>query len=84
VEILRPVYAGKAFTRVTIEASPVLASLRPNVFQPREAPAAGAVDPVPSARIPRPGPPRSWTSRATGGDVPDVSEASVVVSGGRG
>ncbi|TVR54268.1 MAG: electron transfer flavoprotein subunit alpha/FixB family protein [Gemmatimonadales bacterium] len=84
VEILRPVYAGKAFTRLTIQASPVLASLRPNVFQPREAPAAGAVHPVPFSEDPASWPTKVLGFESTGGDVPDVSEASVVVSGGRG
>jgi electron transfer flavoprotein alpha subunit len=84
VEILRPVYAGKAFTRLTIQASPVLASLRPNVFQPREAPAAGAVHPVPFSEDPASWPTKVLDFESTGGDVPDVSEASVVVSGGRG
>jgi electron transfer flavoprotein alpha subunit len=84
VEILRPVYAGKAFTRLTIQASPVLASLRPNVFQPREAPAAGAVNPLPFSEDPASWPTKVLDFESTGGDVPDVSEASVVVSGGRG
>ncbi len=84
VEILRPVYAGKAFTRVSIEASPVLASLRPNVFQPREAPAAGVVEAVALTEDPSSWPTKVVEFEATGGDIPDVSEASVVVAGGRG
>lgn len=84
VEILRPVYAGKAFTRLTVEASPVLASLRPNAFQPREMPAAGAVNPIPFSEDPTSWPTKVLEFESTGGDVPDVSEASVVVSGGRG
>ena len=84
VEILRPVYSGKAFSRLTIEAFPVLASLRPNAFQPREAPAAGAVNPTPFSEDPASWPTKVLEFESTGGDVPDVSEASVVVSGGRG
>jgi electron transfer flavoprotein alpha subunit len=84
VEVLRPVYAGKAFTRLTLDASPVLVSLRPNVFQPKEAPAEGAVHPVPLSEDPSSWPTRVLKFEATGGDVPDVSEASIVVSGGRG
>jgi electron transfer flavoprotein alpha subunit len=84
VRLLRPVYAGKAFARITVDASPVLASLRPNVFQPVEAPAAGAVEALGVEEDPS-----TWVTRviafeATGGDVPDVSEASIVVAGGRG
>jgi electron transfer flavoprotein alpha subunit len=41
---VRPVYAGKAFARVRSDATPFLVSLRPNVFQPKERAAAGAVE----------------------------------------
>jgi electron transfer flavoprotein alpha subunit len=84
VEVLRPIYAGKAFARIVLEATPALVSLRPNVFQPAESPAQGAVEAV-SVTVD----PASWATRvrsfeATGSDVPDVSEASIVVAGGRG
>src|SRR5690606_11335681 len=79
---VRPVYAGKAFARVRSEASPFLVSLRPNAFQPRERPAEGAVESI----APELGTARVRTREmraATGGSV-DVSEATIVVSGGRG
>jgi len=84
IRLLRPVYAGKAFARLTVDAIPVIASIRPNVFQPVEAPAAGAVEALAVEEDPS-----SWVTRvvafeAAGGDIPDVSEASVVVAGGRG
>lgn len=84
VEVLRPVFAGKAFARVQIDASPVLVSLRPNVFPARASAAEGRVERV-DAEVD----PASWATRivsfeALGGDVPDVAEASIVVSGGRG
>jgi electron transfer flavoprotein alpha subunit len=82
--ITRPVFAGKAFARVRIEGSPVILSLRPNVFPARESGAAGTVETFnPTVD------PESWGVRvlrfeaAGGGDL-DVSEATVVVSGGRG
>jgi electron transfer flavoprotein alpha subunit len=84
VRITRPVYAGKAFTRVTIEASPVLASIRPNVFQARETKAAGVVEEVSLAEDPSSWPTKIVSFEATGGDVPDVAEATIIVSGGRG
>lgn len=82
--LVRPVYAGKAFARVRIDASPVVFSVRPNVFQPRERPGAGTIQTF-SVSVD----PEAWTSRvvgfeaAGGGDL-DVAEASIVVSGGRG
>jgi electron transfer flavoprotein alpha subunit len=84
ITIERPVYAGKAFARLRIEASPVLVSIRPNAFPSKEGAGAGAVSTfTPSVE------PSQWRARvverkqAPGGTV-DVSEASVIVSGGRG
>lgn len=81
---LRPVYAGKAFARVRIQAVPALVSIRPNVFQPAESPAAGTVEKV-SAGVD----PGSWKvkvveRKASGEGALDVTEATTVVSGGRG
>ncbi len=84
VVLVRPVYAGKAFSRITVDASPVLASIRPNVFQPEERGAAGTVETVPVTTDPATWPTRVVSFEATGGDVPDVAEASIVVAGGRG
>ncbi|HUF76531.1 MAG TPA: electron transfer flavoprotein subunit alpha/FixB family protein [Longimicrobiales bacterium] len=84
VSIVRPVYAGKAFATVEIEATPVVASLRPNVFPPTERPTECEVSTLTPAVDPS-----AWKVRvverkqATGG-VLDVSEATVIVSGGRG
>jgi len=84
IEILRPVYAGKAFTRIRLDASPVLATLRPNVFQAKPRPGNGEVATVEITEDPESWPTRHVSLETTGGDVPDVSEAGVVVSGGRG
>ena len=78
----RPVYAGKAFATVTCDAAVAAASLRPNVFSPEER--GGSAD-VESLDV---NPGDAATSRvvefeAAGGDL-DVTEASVIVSGGRG
>jgi electron transfer flavoprotein alpha subunit len=79
---VRPQYAGKALARVAFDASPALASVRPNVFLAEEAPGAGEireleVSPEPARHDFRP--------VETGEQEKlDVSEASVVVSGGRG
>jgi electron transfer flavoprotein alpha subunit len=84
VEFIRPVYSGKAIARVRIDATPRVATLRPNVFQPVTRPAQGRI--VESAFDDDPG---GWPTRITGfeesgGDAPDVAEAGVVVAGGRG
>lgn len=84
VRVERPIYAGKAFAEVELEATPALVSVRPNAFPAAELAAAGTVsvfspDVAPSlwrARVVE----RRW---ATGGAL-DVSEATVIVSGGRG
>jgi electron transfer flavoprotein alpha subunit len=84
LDVIRPVYAGKAFARVRLNASPVVLSIRPNVFPPREREGAGTVE----AYTPEVDP-EAWGTRvlefqaASGGDL-DVAEATVVVSGGRG
>ncbi|HUG38938.1 MAG TPA: electron transfer flavoprotein subunit alpha/FixB family protein [Longimicrobiales bacterium] len=82
--ITRPVYAGKAFAEVTLDGSPRVVSLRQNVFRPEESPRDAAVETVSADADPS-----SWRVRvrevkAAAGDKLDVSEASVVVSGGRG
>ncbi len=82
--ITRPVYAGRVFATLTLDATPKLASLRGNIFLPQENPKDGAVETV-SPSID----PGSWKVRirevqAAGGDRPDVAEATTVVAGGRG
>jgi electron transfer flavoprotein alpha subunit len=81
---VRPVYAGKAFARVRSEASPLLASIRTNVFAPtpREPSAAGVVETFAPALVPSRTRLREF--RAASGGNADVCEASIVVSGGRG
>ncbi len=81
----RPVYAGKVLSKITWAKPPWLATLRPNVFKAEE-PKAGAVPAVerPSVAIV----PSRMTlverkeEVATG--LPELTEADVVVSGGRG
>jgi electron transfer flavoprotein alpha subunit len=82
--IIRPMYAGKVFATLTLDATPKLASLRGNSFLPAENPKDGVVETVtPSID------PGSWKVKirevqAAAGDRPDVAEATQVVAGGRG
>jgi electron transfer flavoprotein alpha subunit len=80
----RPVYAGKVFSRVRFASKPVVVTVRPNVFTPVENAAAGEVqqlnvtfDPSTAGAVVR-------EVRAAAGEKLDVSEAPVIVSGGRG
>jgi electron transfer flavoprotein alpha subunit len=82
--VTRPVFSGKAFATLQIDAAPAVVSIRPNVFQAVERPAAGTVSTF------QPGVnPASWRMRvverkAASDGLLDVSEASIIVSGGRG
>jgi electron transfer flavoprotein alpha subunit len=81
----RPVYAGKLLSRVTWAKTPWAATLRPNVFRPAE-PQAGATPQVERPEIAIPSARMTLVERrqeaATG--LPELTEAEIVVSGGRG
>ena len=83
ITLRRPVYSGKAFARLSTDATPVIATLRPNIFAATQRPAAGQVESftpdvdASSFRV------RTVGFEAAGGDL-DVAEAAIVVSGGRG
>ncbi|HRR41499.1 MAG TPA: electron transfer flavoprotein subunit alpha/FixB family protein [Syntrophales bacterium] len=81
---VRPMYAGKCYGEVVVEGTPQMASLRPNVFPVVENPK--------NAEIIKFNPgldPASLKTKVlevakdTGGTI-DVSEANIIVSGGRG
>ena len=84
LEFTRPIFAGKALLAFRLTSSPQVVSLRPNVFPAVPAAAAGeiireAVE-IPSAAA------RAEVTEVlqeSGGEI-DVSEADVVISGGRG
>ncbi|MGH7501076.1 MAG: electron transfer flavoprotein subunit alpha/FixB family protein [Longimicrobiales bacterium] len=82
--ITRPVHAGRAFARLSLEAAPRLVSLRPNVFSATEHAAAGRVDTIAVAGSPDDWPVRITSVEATAGAQLDVAEAPIIVSGGRG
>ncbi|MCL5809061.1 MAG: electron transfer flavoprotein subunit alpha/FixB family protein [Deltaproteobacteria bacterium] len=81
---IRPMYAGKCFGEIAISSFPQMATLRPNVFAAVETPKAGAVvkfDPALDA-----GQLKTKVleiQKDTSGKV-DLTEANIVVSGGRG
>jgi electron transfer flavoprotein alpha subunit len=81
----RPVYAGKATQTVAFPKSPALISLRPKVFAPIAA--AGALATVTAlafAYDPAAVRARVKEIKAAAGGKVDLTEAEVIVSGGRG
>jgi electron transfer flavoprotein alpha subunit len=85
LEVVRPIFAGKAFATFRFKSSPIVASLRPNVF-PLDPPVGGQEDtekrdiavPEDQARD------RVEEVLKEEGAELDVTEAEIVVSGGRG
>ncbi len=82
VVVTRPVYAGKALQKATLGGPVAILSVRPNTFAPVQAGRAGTPETV---TVP------AFTQRVTVKEVKapekaalDVTEAQVVVSGGRG
>jgi electron transfer flavoprotein alpha subunit len=82
----RSVYAGKALQKVAFPASPAMLTLRPKMFAPLEPQAgkAAAVEALPFAWDAAA--PRAKVTAVVGakGGKLDVTEAEIVVSGGRG
>jgi electron transfer flavoprotein alpha subunit len=84
LEFTRPIFAGKALLAFRLTSSPQVVSLRPNVFPAVPAAAAGeiireAVEIPPAAARAE----VTEVLQESGGEI-DVSEADVVISGGRG
>ena len=81
----RPVYAGKLLSKVSWAKGPWVATLRPNVFKPADA-QAGKTAQVEKPSVTIPNAKMKFVERreeaSTG--LPELAEAEVVVSGGRG
>ena len=82
IVVTRPVYAGKAIQTLVLGGAPAILSVRPNTFAPVKADKAGATEAV---AVP------AFTQRVTVTEIKappeaalDVTEAPIVVSGGRG
>jgi electron transfer flavoprotein alpha subunit len=85
LEVKRPIYAGKAFATFVLNATPQVVSLRPNVF-PLSEPAEAQGDTVKKeVVIPEDQVKDKVTDvvKAEGAEL-DVTEADIVVTGGRG
>ena len=82
ISVTRPVFSGKAIYTLKISGSPCVISVRPNVFTPREAEKEVVVETMAA-------PDATLRARTTSVKEPestraDVTEAGIVVSGGRG
>lgn len=78
----RPIYAGKAIAQVRVTTSPRLATIRPNTFPPSETAGAGEVESVTFGDYSTGA--RTTQVEAIESERPDVSEADIIVGGGRG
>ncbi len=82
LQAVRPVYAGKAFATITFTSAVQVASTRPNVFPVVEKAGPGAVESVPAPAGDFKSVVKEILAKA-GGKV-DLTEANVIISGGRG
>jgi electron transfer flavoprotein alpha subunit len=86
LEFTRPIYAGKAFLSLILATTPQIASLRPNVF-PVDAPDAAGTAEIVKMTIEIPGGfikgRVAEVLKEESAEI-DVTEADVVISGGRG
>ena len=80
----RPVFAGKALARVRAPAAPALVSIRPNVFPAVKSPRDAVAETVAADTSGVSGGYRVKGFEASRGAAIDVTEATIVVSGGRG
>ncbi len=82
--VTRPLYGGKVFADLTLDATPRIASIRGNVFRPEENPREATVEAVDASVDAGAWKVKVREVKESAGDRPDVAEASTVVSGGRG
>jgi electron transfer flavoprotein alpha subunit len=85
LEVVRPIFAGKAFITLSFKSSPIMATLRPNIFpltesgeKKSEVVRKEVVIPEDQVKAPA-----LEILREEGAEI-DVTEAEIVVSGGRG
>ncbi len=82
VYFTRPMYAGKIFAEVRVTTNPVLVTFRPKSFKPEENIATVNVEKL-AVDLPDPLCVVEEVISSTGGKL-DVTQADIVVSGGRG
>ncbi len=80
----RPVFAGKALQMVAFPRTPALATLRPKMFAPVAGPARSATVQPLAVALGTPAKARVVAIAAAGGGKVDLTEAEIIVAGGRG
>jgi electron transfer flavoprotein alpha subunit len=80
----RPVYAGKLLAKMTWAKTPWMATLRPNVFRRGDGAGGAAAVEKPAASIPAESMKLVERKQEASTGLPELSEADIVVSGGRG
>ena len=80
----RPVYAGKAMVQVSANQKPVVLSLRPNIFAVQEKPTQATVEELSVEFSAEYLQTRILEVKASAGEKMDLTEAPIIVSGGRG
>jgi electron transfer flavoprotein alpha subunit len=83
LQVSRPIYAGKAFTTIRFETPVQVATTRPNVFTVTPCAKAGTVEALPAPAGDFLAVVKEILTRGGGAHV-DISEANVIVAGGRG
>jgi electron transfer flavoprotein alpha subunit len=84
IVVTRPVYAGRATLTLKITQTPCVISIRPSTFTPVESTRAGTLEQVDAAAAAGTSKARTVEVKAPERAAVDVTEAAVVVSGGRG
>lgn len=79
-----PVNIGKVLAKVRVAGSPAIISIRPSAFTPTEAPREARVETVAPVADPAASRVKVTELREGNAGRPDLGEAQVIVSGGRG
>jgi electron transfer flavoprotein alpha subunit len=79
-----PVYAGKVIATLALAGTPAVITLRPNAFAPAESAKAGRVESAAPAADPSASRVRVTETIQGRTGRPDLGEAPIIVSGGRG
>ena len=81
----RPVYAGKLLAKMTWAKTPWIATLRPNVFKPADVQVGkSATVEKPTVSVPAASMKLVERREETSTGLPELTEAEIVISGGRG
>lgn len=82
--VKRPVYAGKAFLKLAVKSGSVVVTLRPNVFNADEKSGAGSEQSLAVALDDNDKKVVVTDTALKSSSRPELTEASIIVSGGRG